>query len=627
MSQFATLILSFVSIAYTQSTATISPVSQATSATGVSNALDAAYAGFGIEPSNLFSFTGGDTANTLSVNLLQNLGNYAGIPPHIRIGGNTADQMIYDSTYSDYAIPLTVNPTGQGAEQSDKFTFGPSYFKAISRFPTATPITFSLNLAYEASDYLTRIVAEAQACLSGLTGVTLASFEIGNEPDLYLDNAFRTGAWGGPEYTEEFLERAGAVYQQVLKPAGIAAAFFEPPATASTIGTTFEIDDLISAGITKGVNGSGSLVAGWNQHDYFYFVSVSTYDLTLAHLMQLSQTEDQFAYWATQVNAAVASKLPYNLREMASAGPTGLPGISDTFGAALWTLNFLCYTATLGVASVQMHMTDNSYAAAWAPIELAGVAAHVRPSYYAFAAWAQLMGSGNGTTQVGSFTATNIPTAYSTFVRTYTVYTDGDLSALILINSMLANTSDTSRGSITFELSLPNAKGQTLYISTLQAAGADATSAVTWNGISFEQSGTGTPSTVNKTIQTVKIGSDGSASVTVSDTQAVIANIGYQLGTHDVLAASGSSSSKKTSVATTTSGSSTTAAIAAAITTALVLASSMSGVPNSSPTSTAGAAKASFAAPRIAHDHPWSKLMFGTTAVVIGLAIVIECFI
>lgn len=40
--------------------------------------VDISFAGFGIEPSNLFAFTGADTANELSVNLLSNLANYTG---------------------------------------------------------------------------------------------------------------------------------------------------------------------------------------------------------------------------------------------------------------------------------------------------------------------------------------------------------------------------------------------------------------------------------------------------------------------------------------------------------------------------------------------------------------------
>lgn len=44
----------------------------------ISQYVDLAFGGFGIEPSNLFSYTGQDSQNDLSVNLLQNLANYTG---------------------------------------------------------------------------------------------------------------------------------------------------------------------------------------------------------------------------------------------------------------------------------------------------------------------------------------------------------------------------------------------------------------------------------------------------------------------------------------------------------------------------------------------------------------------
>lgn len=45
---------------------------------GTSQYVDIGFGGFGIEPSNLFSFTGQENQNDLSINLLQNLANYTG---------------------------------------------------------------------------------------------------------------------------------------------------------------------------------------------------------------------------------------------------------------------------------------------------------------------------------------------------------------------------------------------------------------------------------------------------------------------------------------------------------------------------------------------------------------------
>ena len=111
-------------------------------------------------------------------------------------------------------------------------------------------------------------------------------------------------------------------------------------------------------------------LSSWNQHDYFYFVDVSTYDITLNIMMDFDRTEDQFKYWTTEIAYALSTGIPYNLREMANVGPIGLQDVSNTFGAALWFLNFYCYGATLNISSVEMHMTDNSYASPWQPISV-----------------------------------------------------------------------------------------------------------------------------------------------------------------------------------------------------------------------------------------------------------------
>src|SRR5947209_973499 len=119
---------------------------------GSSQVIGPSYAGFGIEPSNLYSYTGGSVTNALSVNLLNNLANYTGAPPHLRIGGNTDDYMIYVSSHDSYDVSPNPNPVGQGNYPTDNLIFGPRYFEVLDRFPKGTPITFGLNLAYSETD-------------------------------------------------------------------------------------------------------------------------------------------------------------------------------------------------------------------------------------------------------------------------------------------------------------------------------------------------------------------------------------------------------------------------------------------------------------------------------------------
>lgn len=485
----------------------------------------------------MYSFTGNSEANTFTVQLMQNLADYSGRPGSLRIGGNTQDNFLYQDDMDDFAIKRNPNPVGQGDYASDRYIIGPRYFEAISRLPSDTPVTFGLNMAYYQADYLDQITSMASAAVRKLTSLNLVAFEVGNEPDLYLENHFRNSSWTGQMYVEEWVSRAQAVYERVLRPAGLTVDFFEGPCSASTIGTTFEISQLVVDGIQADVRIQGAnnlpYLRAWNQHDYLYFIDISDTPLTLEWVMDLDKTETQFAYWAEQVGVALASGLPYHLREMASVGPVGSPGVSDTFGAALWTLNLFLYGAALNISSVQIHMTDNSFAAPWQPVDRDGVAKSVRPSYYAFAAMAQLIGSGNGTTQVAPLSNGYVPDEYRSNVRMYAGYGGGVLTSIIIINSKQSNESEVNKDSLSVSLSLADFKGQKLYLSYLAADGADSKTGTVWNGMQYSDDD-GTLSVFDDSVQTVTVGADGTARVTVRDSQAVIAYIGSRLGLHQV---------------------------------------------------------------------------------------------
>ncbi|GAM89515.1 hypothetical protein ANO11243_075540 [Dothideomycetidae sp. 11243] len=536
----------------------------------VSAIVNPSFAGFGIEPSNLFSFTGYDTPNQLTFNLIANLVNYTGAPPHLRIGGNTADYMVFSEDQQQYTWITNPNSTGQGAIASDSMLIGPKFFEAANRFPRGTPVTWALNLAYEESDYQARLLTMAQQLVTGIPNLKLVSIEIGNEPDLYLANGFRTGAWTGQVYLQQWMDRAQSIWDEVLKPLNIPSNFFEPGTTASTIGTTFMISELETMGAATKANGSDqTFVSSWNQHDYYYYIGVSTYPLTLQTFMTLATTESQFAAWQTQVLQADLTPYPYALREMCSVGPIGYQGVTDTFGAALWTLNFFLYAATLNIISVQMHQTDNSNASAWLPLAMYGRQPFVRPNYYGWAAFDQIIGP-SCQTQIAPYDVSALSVPYRDSVRAYSVYQAGKLATIVVINAQMSNVSNAAKSSLTVQLSLPTSlAGQVLHLAYLDNTGADATANTTWNGISYEQSGNGLPTVVDNSNPTVTIASDGSATLTVRDSQAIAANIGSKVGSGTANAVAcaaiaskspglGPSSTSSTSAASSTATGSTT---------------------------------------------------------------------
>lgn len=526
----ATVLTSILAAAVTtlvQGAVDVTPAATVNAASDVSSTLSPSYIGMGIEPSNLFSFVGTTEPNVLTNNLLLNLANYTGIPPHIRVGGNTQDTAVYNPHYSGWIFV----PNPAGTQAYDTMMFGPKYFTAINNLPPKTPVSMGIGMTNNGSSAINMTVAIAQQALEKLTSVNLVGLEVGNEPDLYILNNFRPSTWTTQDYGNEWIERVEAIYNQVLQPNNIGTAFFEAACTATTAAyPAYKISNLVGTGV--GTN-NGAYLAGWNQHDYYYYVNVSNYQLTLSELMQLGATAGQFKGWAAQANEAKVTGKPYYVREMGSVGPEGIEGISNTFGNAIWTLNFFLYASTVGVDSVQMHMLQDSFGSPWQPIvDVANQDTFVRPSYYAFAAMNQIIGA-KCATKVAQNDLSNYPSSYGNRLAVYSVYDGNNLQTLVLLNTAVAYSGDNNIGSQDFTISLPSLAGQTFYLSLLTAAGADATANVTWNGISYEQTGDGTPTNVDETINTVAVGSDGTLTVTVRDSQIVVANLGSQIGTQN----------------------------------------------------------------------------------------------
>lgn len=439
--------------------------------------------------------------------------------------------MIYEESQDQWAQIHNDNATGEGSIKWDSMVIGPRFFEAANRFPQGTPITWGLNLAYDDDDYLDRITTMAQQVFDRCTNLDIVAFEIGNEPDLYYSSSlFRNSTWGGPLYTEQWLSRAAAIYEQVVQPKGLPQTFFEPGATSHTSGTTLGISQLVSDGLTKETNGS-SYVKVWNQHDYTYFISVATYALTLEAVLDFDTIENQFTNQAAdQLTQAENTPYGYALREMGWVGPVGKENVTDTFGGALYTLNFLLYSASLNMSGVQFHMTSGSYTSAWQPITLNGVAPYPRPLYYGHAAFNQIIGP-TCTAQVSQYSLSSLPTDYDGYVRAYSIYQSGTLSSFAVINAKMANVSESDKANLTVSMSLPTSMaGKTVYLSYLTSDGLDAKYNTTWNGISFEQSGDGTPTQVSNAVNTATVGSDGSLTVSVRDSAAVVGQIGSQVG-------------------------------------------------------------------------------------------------
>lgn len=223
--------------------------------------------------------------------------------------------------------------------------------------------------------------------------------------------------------------------------------------------------------------------------------------------------------------------IPFILGEMNSLYNEGAPGLSNSFGAALWGIDFNLYCASLGIRRTHMHQgTDYRYAA-WQPVDTAKTTKGTKAPYYGNIAVAAMLGD----LTRNKVQISNIPLSTDTEAA-YAAYDNGRLARILVLNLREYNytvngTSDVlnpvKRPSQTYTFQLAEHLSGEAKIQTLYANGSDAITGITWDGTSYNyELDNGKP----VRLRNVTIGEKvpvraGKVSLEVQDSSAVILNV------------------------------------------------------------------------------------------------------
>ncbi len=267
-------------------------------------------------------------SNRIYVELVRQLGR-DGV---IRIGGNTSDY----SAFSPHAASVSAPKATVINEQS---------LRDLASFLRATgwSMIWGLNLGGGSID---RAVEEARAVAS-TAGDGLLAFEIGNEPDLFVHEGHRQH-FSYDDYLIEYRR-----YKTAIR-AVLPQAVFAGPDAAVTTGWVerFAADE-------------GHDLRLLTHHYYREGQSPrSTMD-------KLLQPDPKLAAMLERMRAVSSSaRVPYRICETNSFSGGGRPGVSDTFTAALWALDYLCVLAWHGADGVNMETGVNQldFISSYSPI-------------------------------------------------------------------------------------------------------------------------------------------------------------------------------------------------------------------------------------------------------------------
>jgi hypothetical protein len=257
-------------------------------------------------------------SNPAYVDLVRGLGG-KGV---VRIGGNTSDFSRYDAHGTAVSAPKATVVTEANLRELKTFVDAIGW-----------KLIWGLNLG---DDRLDNAVEEARA-VTNIMGDKLLALEIGNEPDLFPRSGHRGADYGYPAWFAEY-RRYKAAIRSVLPHAPFAGPDL---AGATDWMEQFARDEpdavLLTAHhyITGQTNPAATLET--------MLANNSKYDPVLARFQAAAQN----------------AKKPWRMCETASFSGGGKEGVSDTFAAALWALDYLFVLAGHGCSGVNMETGVN----------------------------------------------------------------------------------------------------------------------------------------------------------------------------------------------------------------------------------------------------------------------------
>lgn len=283
----------------------------------------------------------------------------------------------------------------------------------------------------------------------------------------------------------EWLERTSAIATWVLgssqQRAFQAGAFVAPGSLSNDLSWTAQ------AAIDLGIASTG-LAKTFCTHQYFGAACRPVKPTLAGNVMNRTELIRWMNYHAGASAYSVSKGLPYVIGETNSIACQGLAGVSDVFGAAIWSVDYALYAASLNVSNIFWHMGTGYRYASWQATQNGTTTPGPRPLYYGN--WFVASALGDSNAQV-------VPVVNTTSLAGYAIYSNKrhrlSLRSIVLVNMEIFNsssTSATSRPSAKF--TLPTAlfgRNSKASVQRLSAAGAEVLDGIMFAGQSIALDG------------------------------------------------------------------------------------------------------------------------------------------
>jgi hypothetical protein len=307
------------------------------------------FTGLSFETRAVVKDTTFNSGNTVLQNMIKLLGT--GI---LRIGGNSVENSVFTFNKRN-------KRTGQDTITADDID---RVFSFANK--TGWKVIFGLNLGK-----FDPKLAAIETQYAWKYKSQIHSFEIGNEPNHFINHQTRDSSWGYPEFKTEFETYIKTISDLVPD------ALFSGPATASKYNPWF----------VNFANDESNKVCLLSHHHYPMSPQKGSVSMILSKKL-MSTISDLFN---NLVKISADHNKRFRLAECNSVYNGGLAGVSNSFASALWGADFMFNLAQSGAVGINFHTGATN---AYTPISFAKGIYTAKPLFYGMMLF-RLGGKGN----------------------------------------------------------------------------------------------------------------------------------------------------------------------------------------------------------------------------------------
>ncbi|KAJ7284845.1 glycoside hydrolase family 79 protein [Mycena rebaudengoi] len=482
---------------------------------------------FSIEQDRWLDWIGNTSRNSFFFNALDNLVALSGSNTTLRIGGNSADHTHFNPAV-EFVEQVFPSPTKAFPyPEATNVVVGPGFYESAKFLPNGTGVIWGVNFG---GKNLTAVFLETKAIASAFSSpafvdasISLDSLELGNEADLYKNNKLRASHYNVSQYTTEWIHFA----TNMTRTANLSGSDTRIWG-AGFVGASHSPKGFSPQGIFKNKildSEPGSFVTTISQHHYSGSFCTGSSGL-LQDLMTKSTIRSNLSIFTPDIEVTRAHGLDYVLGETNSYSCHGTPGVSNTAGAALWTLDYGLFAAQLGISKLFFHegigykynfiqptaLTRSTLDGSPLPMPQQP---QVQPPYYAAIVASEAIGHYKHKHRQSI--ELNVKNAH---ISGYAFYEARALKRALFINSQafFQGATDSNRTSVHLDLTFAGTgrKPRTFSVKRLVIGHTDDVSGLTWGGLTYETSdarAAGNATTENGTV---------SAGVSIRATEAVL---------------------------------------------------------------------------------------------------------